>query len=83
MITRDSDITRLLDRMEKRNLVSRCRETKDRRVVLTRIAPEGLKLLAALDEPVRDAHRQLLGHLGPKRLSALAQLLAACRKESD
>jgi hypothetical protein len=34
MITRDPDITRLLDRMEKRKLVSRCRETKDRRMVL-------------------------------------------------
>ncbi|HEY2018526.1 MAG TPA: MarR family transcriptional regulator [Bryobacteraceae bacterium] len=83
MITHDSDITRLLDRLENRKLVSRCRETKDRRVVLTRIAPEGLELLAALDEPVRDAHRELLGHLGAKRLGALAELLAACRKETD
>src|SRR3954467_12003071 len=63
MITRDPDITRLLDRLEKRNLVSRCRETKDRRVVLTRIAPEGIELLAALDEPVQNTHRELLGHL--------------------
>jgi DNA-binding MarR family transcriptional regulator len=30
MITRDPDITRLLDRLEKRALISRCRETKDR-----------------------------------------------------
>ena len=30
MITRDPDVTRLLDRLEKRTLVSRCRETKDR-----------------------------------------------------
>src|ERR1051326_3588273 len=44
MITRDPDITRLLDRLEKRNLISRCRETKDRRMVLTRIAPAGLDL---------------------------------------
>ena len=45
MITRDPDITRLLDRLEKRGLISRCRETKDRRMVLTRISAEGLKLL--------------------------------------
>jgi len=83
MITRDSDITRLLDRLENRSLVSRCRENKDRRVVLTRIAPQGLAVLDALDEPVRHAHRELLGHLGAKRLAALSQLLAACRKESD
>lgn len=80
MITRDPDITRLLDRLEKRNLISRCRETTDRRVVLTRVSPEGLELLARLDEPVRDTHRKLLGHLGPDRLRALARLLAACRR---
>jgi DNA-binding MarR family transcriptional regulator len=79
MITRDPDITRLLDRLEKRNLVSRCRETKDRRMVLTRIAPDGIELLANLDEPVQDAHRNLLGHLGQERLRALGSLLAFCR----
>ena len=41
MITRDPDITRLLDRLEKRELISRCRETKDRRMVMARITPEG------------------------------------------
>lgn len=80
MITRDPDITRLLDRLEKRNLISRCRETKDRRMVLTRIAPAGLELLARLDEPVQSTHRKLLGHLGRERLRALVSLLAACRE---
>jgi DNA-binding MarR family transcriptional regulator len=83
MITRDSDITRLLDRLEKRNLVARCRETSDRRVVLTRITPEGLTLLGRLDEPVLNTHRQLLGHLGAERLEALMRLLAACRGDLD
>src|ERR1700683_3020483 len=31
MITRDPDITRLLDRLEKRNQIGRCRAAKDRR----------------------------------------------------
>jgi DNA-binding MarR family transcriptional regulator len=79
MITRDPDITRLLDRMEKRGLISRSRETRDRRMVLTRISPEGLALLGRLDEPVREAHRRQLGHLGRQRLRALAELLGACR----
>ena len=79
MITRDPDITRLLDRMEKRGLTSRCREAKDRRMVLTRITPEGLALLARLDRPVQEAHRKQLGHLGRERLRALAELLSVCR----
>src|SRR6266576_3436241 len=68
MITRDPDITRLLDRMEKRSLISRCREIKDRRMVMARITPEGLKVLARLDEPVQNGHRQQLGHLGRERM---------------
>jgi DNA-binding MarR family transcriptional regulator len=82
MISRDPDITRLLDRLEKRGLISRCRETKDRRTVLTRISPEGLKLLARLDEPVQQAHREQLGHLGRERLKALTELLRDSRESS-
>jgi DNA-binding MarR family transcriptional regulator len=79
MITRDPDITRLLDRLEKRALISRCRETKDRRMVMARIMPEGLKLLARLDEPVQEGHRKQLRHLGRERLCALTELLQAAR----
>src|SRR6266702_1180458 len=79
MITRDPDITRLLDRLEKRDLISRCRETKDRRMVVARITPQGLKLLARLDEPVQEMHRKQLGHLGPATLNELQDLLVAAR----
>lgn len=79
MITRDPDVTRLLDRLEKRGLTSRCREAKDRRLVQTRITPEGLALLARLDQPVHEAHRKQLGHLGRERLRALSELLSDCR----
>jgi DNA-binding MarR family transcriptional regulator len=81
MITRDPDITRLLDRMEKRGLISRCRETKDRRMVMARITPEGLKVLARLDEPVQAAHRKQLGHLGKQKLRDLTELLSLSRAQ--
>ena len=83
MITRDPDITRLMDRLERRKLISRSRDEKDRRIVLTRITGDGLDLLSRLDQPVRDLHRKLLGHLGPERLQALAELLEACRSRLD
>ena len=79
MITRDPDITRLLDRLEKRGLISRCRQTKDRRMVMAGITPEGLKLLSRLDEPIEEAHRKCLGHLGRERLRALTELLQVAR----
>jgi len=83
MITRDPDITRLLDRLEKRELISRCRETKDRRMVMARITPAGMGLLARMDEPVREAHRRQLSHLGRERLRVLTELLRAARVEAS
>jgi DNA-binding MarR family transcriptional regulator len=83
MITRDPDITRLLDRLEKRGLIARSRETKDRRMVMGRIAPDGIKLLSRMDAPVREAHRAQLGHLGRERLRALIELLQAARLAND
>lgn len=79
MITRDPDMTRLLDRMEKRGVVARERKQIDRRVVTTRVTPAGLKLLKALDNPVRDYHRRCFRHISPARLKALVQLLEKAR----
>jgi DNA-binding MarR family transcriptional regulator len=79
MITRDPDITRLLDRLEKRGLISRSREARDRRTVMARITGAGLKLLARLDEPIQEAHRKQLGHLGRERLRLLTGLLREAR----
>ena len=80
MISRDPDMTRLLDRMEKRGLITRQRATTDRRVVVTKITPEGLASLSALDEPVRKAHRETLGHMGTARLRQLVELLEMARE---
>lgn len=79
MITRDPDTTRLLDRLEKHKLISRCREATDRRMVLASITPEGLKLLERLDKPIQETHRRQLGHLGRERLRELADLLETAR----
>jgi DNA-binding MarR family transcriptional regulator len=81
MITRDPDITRLLDRLEKRGLIARWRDSKDRRMVLARITPEGLKMLGRLDGPMQEGHRKQLGHLGRERLKALCELLRVARRE--
>ncbi|HEX4311032.1 MAG TPA: MarR family transcriptional regulator [Acidobacteriaceae bacterium] len=79
MISRDPDITRLLDRLEKRSLIGRCRDNPDRRRVHVRITDKGLAFLGRLDGPVCDLHRRQLGHLGQKQLRLLGRLLLACR----
>lgn len=75
MITRDPDITRLLDRLETRGLITRSRAPADRRIVLAAITPAGLALLAPLDEPLRAFHHQQLSTLPPADRQTLARLL--------
>jgi DNA-binding MarR family transcriptional regulator len=80
MINRDSDITRLLDRLEKRGLAERCRESHDRRVIMARITPAGLGLLKKMDKPVEEFHHNFLGRMGKERLTDLLQLLEEARE---
>jgi DNA-binding MarR family transcriptional regulator len=74
MLTRDSDLTRLLDRLEERGLAERIRSSRDRRVVTATITDAGLRLLRKLDGPVDRVHRQLLSHIPAKRLETLRAL---------
>jgi DNA-binding MarR family transcriptional regulator len=82
MINRDPDITRLLDRLERRGLVARSREGRDRRVIITRINQAGLELLRGLDRPIEEFNRKQLGHLSEQQLRALVKLLEAVREQA-
>jgi DNA-binding MarR family transcriptional regulator len=83
MITRDPDMTRLLDRIEKQGLITRCRPPRDRRIVITEITKKGLAILARLDEPVRFAHKTQLAHMSRQRLKELLKLLEAARTSAN
>jgi DNA-binding MarR family transcriptional regulator len=83
MVTKDSDITRLLDRLESRGLIHRERDSKDRRVIITRIKEKGLRLLSSLDEPLLERHRAQLGHLSERQLASLSKLLCAVMERPD
>jgi DNA-binding MarR family transcriptional regulator len=75
MISHDPDMTRLLDRMEKRGLITRKRQQDDRRVVKTRITPEGLSVLRKLDQPVRELHKRQFRQLSAAQLKTLIDTL--------
>jgi DNA-binding MarR family transcriptional regulator len=81
MISRDPDVTRLLDRLEARGLAERWRCAEDRRVVWTRITPAGRRVTDALDAPMEALHREQFGHLGAERLAMLIELLEEVRAE--
>jgi DNA-binding MarR family transcriptional regulator len=79
MLTHDPDVTRLLDRLEGRGLIRRARHRQDRRVIITRITAQGLRLLNSLDQPVARAVEKSLSHLSKKQLRDLTGLLEAAR----
>ncbi len=83
MVTHDPDITRLLDRLEKRKLITRSRDARDRRVVTTRITPQGLRLLGTLDKPVAELHRSLFRHMAQRDLKKLSSLLDKVRAREE
>jgi MarR family transcriptional regulator, organic hydroperoxide resistance regulator len=84
MISHDPDMTRLLDRMEKRGLITRERQRDDRRVVKTRITSSGLQLLKRLDAPVGGLHKRQFAHMGAARVRSLADLLdEICAQEAE
>ena len=71
----DPDVTRLLDRLEERDLARRTREATDRRIVTARITTAGRRLLASLAEPVSTLHARQLGPLGKQGVRDLRRLL--------
>jgi DNA-binding MarR family transcriptional regulator len=79
LITLEPDITRLLDRVEKRGLISRRRDAQDRRFVNARITPAGLEALAVLDAPVAELHRRQFGRLSGAELAQLTAVLEKVR----
>jgi DNA-binding MarR family transcriptional regulator len=82
LIRYDPDVTRLLDRLEKRGLVARTRDAADRRVVRTCLTTAGLELLARLDRPIDDLHERQLGHLTIRELTSLRAIVDAARRRS-
>lgn len=82
LINRMPDATRLLDRMESAALVVRSREENDRRMVRTRITPNGRQIVDDLDEPVTAEHRRQLGHLSSDELETLIRILTKTRNRT-
>lgn len=79
LVSRAPDITRMLDKLEQRELITRIRPPHDRRSVLVGITPAGLELLLRIAAPLRDCHARQLGHMSKRDLKALTALLQAAR----
>lgn len=83
LISRAPDMTRLLDRLERRGLLVRERRPENRRVVEVRITEKGLGLLDEIHDAVQDSHRKQLGHMSGTALRQLADLLREARRPHE
>jgi DNA-binding MarR family transcriptional regulator len=83
LVSRAPDITRMIDRLEERGLVSRERQKEDRRVVRVGITAAGLTLLKEIAGPLAECHNRQLGHLSASELKKLADLLRDARRPHE
>jgi len=81
MLTRMPDMTRLLDRMEDAGLVTRTRQTNDRRLVRTELTERATELLDKIEPNMLEEHRERLGGLSRDDLRRLIELLTAVRRQ--
>lgn len=79
MIEQAPGITRLIDRLEAKQLVARERCDTDRRQVFCQITRDGLALLAQLDQPIEEAEKDALRDLSDPQLARLLSLLDRAR----
>lgn len=79
MIEQTPGVTRLIDRLEKKELVSRVPCPRDRRRVYCVITQRGRELLLELDEPIDRADEQAVAVLGPSDVDSLIELLDRVR----
>ena len=79
LISRAPDVTRMLDRLLSRGLITRSRSEEDRRAVLVAITEAGRELLSDIAEPLAECHARQLGHLSAEELEALTVLLKTAR----
>ncbi|HHP7235925.1 MAG TPA: MarR family winged helix-turn-helix transcriptional regulator [Desulfobacterales bacterium] len=70
-----SNITGIIDRLEKKGLVVRVRQESDRRVVLISLTNAGRKLGKALPDPVESRFISQLADLEPERVQYLAEAM--------
>jgi DNA-binding MarR family transcriptional regulator len=83
MTTLSSDVTRLVDRLERAGMVERFRSDKDRRVIYVRLTETGKGMVEELAQPLAEAHKSTKRHLDRRELELLNKLLFELRHSQD
>jgi DNA-binding MarR family transcriptional regulator len=71
------DVTRMLDRLAQRGLVTRARDAEDARLSVAKITKAGLGLLERLDPELKGLETKITARLSPVQQRRLARLCDA------
>ena len=75
MTTHDPDMTRLLDKLEEREVIKRWRDKSDRRVYRVKLTREGAILLRELSLVTKELHRKQFSTLDRRQVQSLTRML--------
>ena len=83
MIAPKTDISRLIERLVKTELISRQRCNEDGRVVWIKLTAKGKSVLKKLAKPIDELHASQFEALTQKELETLNRLLAKARQQEN
>lgn len=83
MISPQTDISRLIERLVNTGLVSRDRCGEDRRVVWVSLTSKGKSILKKMIKPLENLHRSQFQNLSERELTTLNRLLFRARVSTD
>jgi len=81
MVSKNSNTTRLVEKLRLKGLISRIQNEENRRKVDIRITDEGLNLLAEIDTPQSVFEKNTVSNLTKKELKTLNTLLKKIRNK--
>jgi DNA-binding MarR family transcriptional regulator len=81
MIERASDVTRIIDRLEKQEMVERERTGDDRRMSITRITKKGIKIVDEIKPLIEAEHKAATKNLTNEECAQLSDLLEKLYKD--
>ena len=83
MITKSSNVTRIIDKLEAKGLVSRELCPEDRRRMEVLISPQGLELLKKLDKKVEALHKPMVDNLTQQEAEQLVELIQKLKRTNS
>ena len=81
MVSKNSNTTRLVEKLRLKGLITRIQNEENRRKVDIRITNDGLKLLEDIESVKTDFEKDIVGNLSTTEIIALNQLLEKIRNK--